>query len=446
MQAKRWILVNNIKMLNGFGLFTSPSLLVEDDLVFGKNIVKALESELKDPVTWTTTLADTLPCLDGRQHYSAAVLDFVLPDAMNGEIIDVVTQKGIPSIVFTSVLNAELRKFVWSKKIVDYILKNDQSSLNYLLSSLKKLKTNENHIILIVDDSLFFRRAISDLLYMHRYKLVTATNGEEALETLKRYPDIKLVLTDFNMPGMDGCLLCKTIRETYSKEQLAIIGISSERDETMAAQFIKSGANDFIIKQSFIREEFYCRVAQCIENICLIRQTKLDVITDYLTGLYNRRFFFDEGEKMFSSSRNADRPLCCAMIDIDYFKKINDTYGHDVGDIVLQKLAEIFKRFANQKELVARLGGEEFCVVIRGKDGKSKNAFRSQIEKRFNSLRTFIQNKKIAYGDANQTLAVTISVGISFNTDKNFPYMLKLADDRLYCSKRNGRNLVTFTG
>nr|WP_320194330.1 diguanylate cyclase [uncultured Desulfobacter sp.] len=421
-------------------------LLVEDDLVFGKDLVKALESEIKDPVTWTTSLAETLPCLDSSQRYSAAVLDFVLPDATNGEIIDVVTQKGIPSIVFTSVINSELRKIVWSKKIVDYILKDDQSSLGYLLSSLKKLKANKNHIILIVDDSLFFRRAISDLLYMHQYKLITATNGKEAQEALKRYPEIKLVITDFNMPGMDGCLLCKTIRETYSKEELAIIGMSSERDETMAARFIKSGANDFIIKQSFIREEFYCRVAQCIENVCLMKQTKLDAITDYLTGLYNRRFFFEKGEKLFLSSRQSNRPLCCAMIDVDHFKKVNDTYGHDVGDLVLQKLAEIFKNFVKQNELIARLGGEEFCFVISGRDGEDKNDFRNQIEKRFNALKVLTQTTKIAYGDANQKLAVTISIGISFNTDNDFSDMLKSADNRLYCSKKGGRNLVTVTG
>ncbi|WP_320045585.1 diguanylate cyclase [uncultured Desulfobacter sp.] len=421
-------------------------LLVEDDLVFGKDLVKALESEIKDPVTWTKSLAETLPCLDSSQRYFAAVLDFVLPDATNGEIIDVVTQKGIPSIVFTSVINSELRKIVWSKKIVDYILKDDQSSLGYLLSSLKKLKANKNHIILIVDDSLFFRRAISDLLYMHQYKLITATNGKEALEALKRYPEIKLVITDFNMPGMDGCLLCKTIREAYSKEELAIIGMSSERDETMAARFIKSGANDFIIKQSFIREEFYCRVAQCIENICLLKQTKLDAIMDYLTGLYNRRFFFEKGEKLFLSSRQFNRPLCCAMIDVDHFKKVNDTYGHDVGDLVLQKLAEIFKNFVKQNELIARLGGEEFCFVISGRDGEDKNDFRNQIEKRFNALKALTQATKIAYGDANQKLAVTISIGISFNTDNDFSDMLKSADNRLYYSKKGGRNLVTVTG
>ncbi len=82
---------------------------------------KRLSRKSKDPVTWTKTLAETLPYLDGGQSYSAAVLDFVLPDAMKGEIIDVVTQKGIPSIVFTSGINPELRQFVWSKKIVDYI-------------------------------------------------------------------------------------------------------------------------------------------------------------------------------------------------------------------------------------------------------------------------------------------------------------------------------------
>lgn len=421
-------------------------LLVEDDLIFGEELVKALESEIKDPVTWTKTLTETLPYLDGGQYYSAAVLDFVLPDATKGEIIEVVTQKGIPSIVFTSGISSELRKFVWSKKIVDYILKNDQSSLSYLLASLKKLKANKSHIILIVDDSLFFRRAISDLLYMHQYRLITATNGKEALEALKRYPEIKLVITDFNMPGMDGCLLCKTIRETYRKDELAIIGISSEKDETMAARFIKSGANDFIIKQSFIREEFYCRVAQCIENICLMEQTKLDAMTDYLTGLYNRRFFFETGKKIFLSSQKADRCLCCAMIDVDYFKKINDTYGHDVGDLVLQKLAEIFKNFVKQNELIARLGGEEFCILISGRDGEDEIDLRNQIEERFNALKSLIETTKIAYGDANQKVTVTISIGISFNTDKNFSYMLKIADDRLYYSKRNGRNLVTITG
>nr|WP_319395945.1 diguanylate cyclase [uncultured Desulfobacter sp.] len=421
-------------------------LLVEDDLAFGKGLVNALESEIKEPVVWAKTLEETLPCLDGKQYYSSAVLDFVLPDATNGEIIDIVTQKGIPSIVFTSCVSSELRKFVWSKRIVDYIVKNDQNSLGYLLSSLKKLRENKNHIILIVDDSSFFRSVISDLLYMHQYKLITVTNGKDALEALTHYPGIKLVITDFNMPEMDGCLLCKTIRETFKKEELAIIGMSSERDETMAAQFIKSGANDFIIKQSFIREEFYCRVAQCIENVCLIEQTKLAAMTDYLTGLYNRRLFFEKGKKLFLSSREADRCLCCAMIDIDHFKKINDAYGHDAGDVVLQKLAEIFKNFVKQNELLARLGGEEFCILISGRDGEDKNLFRTQIGERFNALRSLIQTQKITYGDANQKLAVTISIGISFNTDKDLSYMLKLADDKLYCSKRSGRNLITITG
>lgn len=422
-------------------------LLVEDDLTFGKILVKELESEIRVPVIWTKTLAETIPYLNsGKHYYSAAVLDFVLPDATNGEIINVVTQKGIPSIVFTGNINPDIRKFVWSKKVVDYILKDDKSSLNYLLSSLKKLKTNKDNIILIVDDSSFFRKAISDLLYMHQYKLITATSGKEALEVLKDYPEIKLVITDFNMPGMDGCLLCKTIRETHSKEDLAIIGISSEGDETMAAQFIKSGANDFIIKQSFIREEFYCRVAQCIETIDLIAQTKLAAITDYLTGLYNRRFFFERGEKLYLSSQETNRPLCCSMIDIDHFKKINDTYGHDVGDLVLQKLSETFKNFADQDELVARLGGEEFCIMIPGRDGADKNDFRDQIEKRFNTLRSVTQTTKIVYGGANQKLGVTISIGISFNTNKDFSYMLKSADERLYRSKQNGRNLVTVTG
>ena len=423
-------------------------LLVEDDPLFGKLIINKLESELNIPVVWTKTLAETLQLFEaeGSHNYFAAVLDFVLPDAMNGEIIDCVMRNGIPPIVFTGSINPEIRKFVWSKTVVDYILKDDTSSLNYLVSTLQKLIFNRNQKILLVDDSLFFRKVLSELLYVQQYRLAIATNAQEALDTLKQHPDIKLVITDYNMPGMDGCQLCKTIRESHNKEDLAIIGISSEGDETMAARFIKSGANDFIIKQSFIREEFYCRVAQCIENIDLIRQTKLAAIMDFLTGLYNRRYFFEQGEKMFLSAEESNYHLCCAMLDIDHFKHVNDTYGHDVGDLVLKKLAGVLKAFVGKNSLVARLGGEEFCILISSMDEKTIvpfDLFLIDIENQLNALRSSIQNTKIILENNNKELAVTVSMGASFNKNINFSQMLKIADERLYDSKNNGRNQVT---
>lgn len=422
-------------------------LLVEDDLMFAKLTIDKLEGELDSTVVWTKTLDETIQLLDAEDSnkYFVAVLDFVLPDAADGEIIDIVRKKDIPSIVFTSNINPKIRKFVWSKKVVDYILKDDTNSLNYLVSAVKKLLSNRYKKILLVDDSSFFRKAISELLDVQQYQLMVTTNAKQALDILNQHPDIKLVITDYNMPVMNGCQLCKTIRESHSKEDLAIIGISSEGDETMAARFIKSGANDFIIKQSFIREEFYCRVDQSIENIELINQIKLSAIKDFLTGLYNRRYFFEEGKRMIRSASENNRHLCCAILDIDYFKYFNDTFGHDVGDLLLKKLAEVLKSFINEDSLVARLGGEEFCMLIPSSYKKTVDSFESfkaYIEEQLNILRKSIRNTKIKLDD-NQELAVTVSIGASFNTNTDFSEMLKTADEKLYSSKNNGRNKVT---
>ena len=119
-------------------------LLVEDDLMFAKLTTEKLEAELDSKVVWAKTLAETIQLLDAEdsKDYYVAVLDFVLPDAANGEIIDIVRKKGIPSIVFTGNINPKIRKFVWSKKVVDYILKDDTNSLNYLVSTIKKLISN----------------------------------------------------------------------------------------------------------------------------------------------------------------------------------------------------------------------------------------------------------------------------------------------------------------
>ncbi|MDH5525368.1 MAG: response regulator [Desulfobulbaceae bacterium] len=249
-------------------------LIAEDSKFFGVLLQKRLGREPGFEVVWAKGLAEARVALEGQEGFFAAILDFNLPDAPYGEVIDEVVARNIPAIVFTGSISDEVRDIVWSKDVVDYVLKNDRNSPDYIVALLYRLERNSKIKVLVVDDSSFFRKVIGDLLKIHRYQVLTAGDGREALTVLAQHPEIRLVLTDFNMPHLDGFQLIEEIRKTYTRDDLGIIGISSADNHVMAAQFIKNGANDFIIKQAFLSEEFYSRVTHCIENIENIQEIR----------------------------------------------------------------------------------------------------------------------------------------------------------------------------
>lgn len=411
-------------------------LLVEDNIMFGRITKTTLEREFDRPVYWVKTFKETVQLLEqADNNFYMALLDLNLPDAPNGEVIDLVVNKGITSFVFTSNMRNSVREQVWSKKVADYILKDDPNSLGYVIEAIKRLVINQQSLILVVDDTKFFRTQLTELLYVQKYNVLNAKNGYEALELLQTYPDIKLVITDYDMPKMDGFQLCQKIRTKFSREDLAIIGISSNKDHGVGARFIKNGANDFIIKQSYLVEEFYSRVNHSIETIDLYRKIKETAIKDFLTGLYNRRYFFDAGEKLFSDSKDKQRSLVCAMIDIDFFKKINDSYGHDVGDLVIQQVATSINKRMGTTDIVARFGGEEFCIL-------ALNMERSEAQKVFTDLCHHIKTTPIIFNNNQQKVHVSVSIGVCTDETEDLEQMTKLADKNLYLAKQSGRNCV----
>ena len=410
-------------------------LVVESSSFFGTVIKNRIQNGPNFDVIWARNLSETLKELNNPDNnFFAAVLDLDLPDAQQGEVLDKVIVKDIPAIVFTGNVSEQIREFVWSKKVVDYILKDDPNSIDYLIATLKRINKNSDTKILVVDDSPLFRKSISDLLKNHKYTVRTACNGKEALEVINEHPDIRMVITDFNMPEMDGFILTQKLREKYSMEELAIIGISSERDTYMPARFLKYGANDFIVKQSFLTEEFYCRVTQHLDSLERLQAVKEASMKDFLTGLYNRRYFFDFGQKLFASAKRDNLTLACAMIDIDFFKKVNDTYGHKAGDLVLQHVASTLKSRMRGTDIIARLGGEEFCIL-------AVNLKENDAKKVFEELRQAIEKSSIQI-DEDQTINVTISTGVVTELTDNLEDMVNRADALLYEAKNSGRNKV----
>ncbi|MCP4109248.1 MAG: diguanylate cyclase [Desulfobacteraceae bacterium] len=411
----------------------SQILLVEDSDFFGTIVKKEIETKLNFEVVWVKTYSDTLKLLsDNTKNFFIGLLDLNLPDALEGEIVDMVISKNIPSIVFTGEFSDEVRDHIWSKRVIDYVLKEGPHNITYLISLIRNIFRNKKIKVLVVDDSKFSRKQICDLLAVHRYHLFEAGDGIEALRIIKKNPDIKMVITDYSMPNMDGFRLTNKIRLMHSKEELAIIGISARGSNILSAKFIKNGANDFIAKP-FLTEEFYCRVSQNIDIIEQFDMIKNLSNQDYLTGLCNRRYFFETGDKLYENINRQRTSITIAMIDIDDFKRINDTFGHEAGDKVITNVAHVLRDNFRKTDIVSRFGGEEFCVLAKNMDQYDASKIFDQVRKAVESSEVDIDGKKIN---------VTVSVGVCSESMESLEAMIKQADLCLYKAKQDGKNMV----
>ncbi|BDQ37675.1 diguanylate cyclase [Pseudodesulfovibrio nedwellii] len=413
-------------------LDTPKVLLVEDSKFFASIVSRRIEKELGFQVDWMETYAKAAAAIDCcKDSYIVALLDLHLPDAPNGEIIQHATKRGIPGIIFTAGIDSDFRSNMLTWSVVDYILKDSESCVDNLIDVIRRIHKNSDIKVMVVDDSLPMRNAIIRLLETQRFQVVAAANGVEALEVLAENPDIKLIVTDYDMPEMDGFELIAKVRKVHSKNNLAIIGMSASGDPLLSAKLIKSGANDFVPKP-FQVEEFHCRVGHSIEmleNIALIRDLSYK---DSLTRLHNRRYFFENADTFVESAQTRGQTVSVAMLDIDFFKKVNDTYGHDGGDVVLRKISALIRTTFSEDAITCRFGGEEFCVLLAHEAGTDALA-------RFDELRQSIEDTVIQVD--TQTTQVTISTGICSEPD-TVEAMLKLADSRLYTAKETGRNRV----
>jgi len=245
-------------------------LLVEDSMMFGRMAKKRLEKVFDVPVFWAKSLAETQKILtEENGNFSVALLDFNLPDAPQGEVIDLVVDHGISSIVFTTNMSDEVRGLIWEKKVADYIIKEDPNSLDYIVSAIRQFEMNQNTLVLVVDNSDSRRAFLSELLYVRQFRVLNASDSESALGILEQYPDVKLVLTDFETSDIDGRQFCQKIRGNHILEDLAIVGFVPCADRLSGIKFLKSGASDYVIKDPFLVEEFYSKINRALEMVNL---------------------------------------------------------------------------------------------------------------------------------------------------------------------------------
>jgi diguanylate cyclase (GGDEF)-like protein len=297
--------------------------------------------------------------------------------------------------------------------------------------------------ILLVEDSLTTAAMISKYL-SERYVLVQTKDGADAWEVIKSNLDIGLVLTDLNMPNMTGHQLLVQVRrsELARISHLPVIVMTATDDKVDRNLSFLNGANDFVTKpidemELLARVNVHYNLANTIRELETSKAAlAIQATTDPLTRLRNRRSFFEKAEEQVALYRRYKSDLSLMMIDIDHFKNINDTLGHDAGDEVLKHLATILTSMVRQVDVLARLGGEEFAILLP--DTKRLGA--AVLAER---TRAAIEKNELSYN--GKVVQLTASIGVaSISTEgvNSIGELVRIADQRLYLAKDGGRNRI----
>lgn len=287
--------------------------------------------------------------------------------------------------------------------------------------------------ILIVDDIPANLQILNVHLSDEDYHVVESSSGQKALEILNQDPEgIDLILLDVMMPVMSGLEVLAEIKKNPLTDNIPIILITANADDDNVAEGLDMGAFDYIIKP-YSLVVLLARVRTALRE--KERQDLLEkwATTDPLTGLMNRRHFFELADRELEQTRRSSRQLSFIMLDIDHFKQVNDNYGHLVGDAALILLAELLKKQLRKVDFCGRYGGEEFVLCLP--DTHMQGAL--EVAER---IRKDVLTLKIDSLE-NKTISMSISLGIAENNeDKNVEDILKRADKALYAAKHTGRN------
>lgn len=291
-----------------------------------------------------------------------------------------------------------------------------------------------NPLVMIVEDNPINSKICQNLLEKNGYSTAIFFDGESALKFLSTCaPD--LILLDIIMPGIDGFQVSEEIKKNPKLKDTPIIFLSAMNDEESIVNGFKKGGVDYITKP-FRPQELLARTKTHVDLKRAKEKLLIMATTDELTGLYNRRYFIERLNNEFERFKRFQSKFSFLMIDIDLFKNINDNYGHKCGDLVLQKTSEAMGKTLRSYDILARVGGEEFAIILPETDIKSAETIAERLRKR-------VYENSIQYEDIEIKITISIGVTQSYINDKNIDDIIVRADRALYISKEKGRNSVT---
>ncbi|MDA3915844.1 MAG: diguanylate cyclase [Deltaproteobacteria bacterium] len=292
--------------------------------------------------------------------------------------------------------------------------------------------------ILVVDDDEAIKNSVEEFLIIRNYKVKTAANAQQALDILKIF-SADIVITDITMQGMDGLELTKKIKSKYHADVMVMTGYSAEYSYEEA---VKAGASDFVFKP-FKFEELELRISRVLreseikqERVNLLKKLEKLAITDALTKLYNSRHFFSEIKTEIMRNKRYSRDLSLLILDIDFFKKYNDNWGHVEGDRVLMEIGKTIKSCMRSMDTAYRYGGEEFAIILPETGIEEACVVGTRIKENISDL--------IFEPEPGEKKSIKISVGATEIVDgEDYKTFIKRADKALYKSKDTGRDKLS---
>ncbi len=267
-----------------------------------------------------------------------AVLNLNIKGAPDGQAVDYVLSRKIPCIILTSTFDEEIRNRFIEKNVLDYFNKGNRNGLDDMVDLIRRVHSNSDIKVVVAEDNGTARKIMCKLLERLNFNVFAAEDGAKALEYIRANPDVKLLLTDYEMPELDGFELVAEVRKTHFRDQLAILGVSAHDSGAITAKFLKRGANDFL-KKPFEVEEFSWRVTNNLNELDRISSIKDAYSRDPLTGFGNMKTFLEQGRDIFDSLSKQDSTPVLAAFNVDNLMEINSQFGWDAGAAALKKAA-----------------------------------------------------------------------------------------------------------
>jgi two-component system cell cycle response regulator len=293
-------------------------------------------------------------------------------------------------------------------------------------------------LVLVAEDSLVVRTLLRRQLEEYGHRVVEAIDGEDALAKCREHhPDV--ILLDVEMPKLDGHGVLAALRSSPELADIPVVFLTARTTTEDVVEGLRLGAHDYL-RKPFEPSELLARVSaafrvKTLQDQLRQRNSELDAMsrTDALTGLPNRREMQERMTAAASAARRHHQPSAVLMVDIDHFKKVNDTYGHHAGDLVLRAVAGRLSAACRAEDSAGRWGGEEFLVVA---------PMTSLVggEKLAEHIRSSIGDSAVPIGDGS-VIAVTASIGVAAG-EQPAEVVLAAADAALYAAKSAGRNRV----